>query len=138
MLDAKLQLIRLRQLHPPPRLTIPAATAQLDAQVADMQKLDDTLQELNENIDRVKVKVKDGARDVERLRVERADVEKQAKVAQTEVEDGRVVGLYDWYDCLFLRLEDLLKETTPGSLLPLRFIKSYSLWSRSPLLRRMS
>ncbi|KAH8107825.1 hypothetical protein BXZ70DRAFT_912812 [Cristinia sonorae] len=97
ILDAKLQLIRLRQTHPRPRLTVASASAQLDAQDAEMQKLDDTLQELNERIDHVKVKVKDGAREVERLRVERAEVEKQAKIAQDKVEDGRVVGLYDWF-----------------------------------------
>lgn len=96
VLDAKLQLIRLRQTHPQPRLTIDSANAQLDAQVAEMQTLDDGLQQLNETVDRVKLKIKDGARDVERLRIERADVEKQAKAAQNEVEDGRVVGLYDW------------------------------------------
>ncbi|THH29862.1 hypothetical protein EUX98_g4336 [Antrodiella citrinella] len=132
VLDAKLQLIRLRQLHPPPRLTIPAATAQLDAQVADMQKLDDTLQELNENIDHVKVKVKDGARDVERLRVERADVEKQAKVAQTEVEDGRVVGLYDWFTASLALHQELfsLEAFTAPSENELKLV--YSLKPPSP------
>ncbi|KAI0071775.1 hypothetical protein K474DRAFT_1668617 [Panus rudis PR-1116 ss-1] len=97
ILDAKLQLIRLRQTHPQPRLTIPAANAQLDSQVEEMQKLDEQLQDYNQRIEDVKGKVKDGAREVERLRVERADVEKQLKICKSEVEDGRVISLYDWF-----------------------------------------
>ncbi len=62
-----------------------------------MQEFEEKLQHLNESIEKVKGRVKDGARDVERLRVERADVEKQAKASKNEAEDGRFVGLYDWY-----------------------------------------
>ncbi|KAI9060911.1 hypothetical protein FKP32DRAFT_994131 [Trametes sanguinea] len=97
ILDARLTLTRLRQAHPHPRLTIPAANAQLDAQVAEMQELDDELQAVNERVEHVKERVKAGAREVERLRVERADLEKTVKTGQDEVQDGRVVGLYDWY-----------------------------------------
>ncbi|TCD59893.1 hypothetical protein EIP91_011216 [Steccherinum ochraceum] len=132
VLDAKLQLIRLRQTHPHPRLTINAANAQLDAQVAEMQKLDDTLQQVNESVDRVKVSVKDVAKEVERLRVERAEVEKQAKVAQSEVEDGRVVGLYDWFTAslkLHRQLFSLESFTAPSEN-ELRLI--YSLESPNP------
>ena len=43
ILDARLQLTRLRQAHPHPRLTVASANAQLDAQVEEMQKLDDEL-----------------------------------------------------------------------------------------------
>lgn len=97
ILDAKLQLIRLRKAHPQPRLTVKSASAQADNQVLELQKLDDTLAQLKQNIERVGIKVKDGAKEVERLRVQRAEVEKQAKVAQSEIEDGRMIGLYDWY-----------------------------------------
>ncbi|KAH9846268.1 hypothetical protein C2E23DRAFT_891034 [Lenzites betulinus] len=97
ILDARLTLTRLRQAHPHPRLTIPAANAQLDAQVAEMQELDDELQSVNAQVDDVKDRVKARAREVERLRVERADLEKTVKAGQDEVQDGRVVGLYDWY-----------------------------------------
>lgn len=96
ILDARLQLNRLHQTHPKPRLTIPSATNQLERQVEEMQKLEEQLQELNESIDQVKGKVKDSARDVERLRMERADIEKQARASKNEAEDGRIVGLYDW------------------------------------------
>ncbi|KAI0364732.1 hypothetical protein BV20DRAFT_974137 [Pilatotrama ljubarskyi] len=97
ILDARLTLTRLRQAHPHPRLTIPAANAQLDAQVAEMQELDDELQQVNAQVEDVKERVKTGAREVERLRVERADLEKTVKAGQDEIQDGRVVGLYDWY-----------------------------------------
>ncbi|CDO73345.1 hypothetical protein BN946_scf185008.g108 [Trametes cinnabarina] len=97
ILDARLALTRLRQAHPHPRLTIPAANARLDAQVSEMQELDDELQAVNERVEDVKERVKAGAREVERLRVERADLEKTVKAGQDEIQDGRVVGLYDWY-----------------------------------------
>ncbi|KAI0741710.1 hypothetical protein C8Q80DRAFT_1195734 [Daedaleopsis nitida] len=97
ILDARLTLTRLRQAHPHPRLTIPAATAQLDDQIVEMQQLDDELQQVNEQVDSVKERVKAGAVEVERLRVERAELERQVNAGQKEVQDGRVVGLYDWY-----------------------------------------
>ncbi|KAJ8489345.1 hypothetical protein ONZ51_g2994 [Trametes cubensis] len=97
ILDARLTLTRLRQAHPHPRLTIPAANAQLDAQVAEMQELDDELQNVTARVEEVKERVMAGSREVERLRVERADLEKTVKAGQDEVQDGRVVGLYDWF-----------------------------------------
>ncbi|KAJ3558282.1 hypothetical protein NM688_g1016 [Phlebia brevispora] len=96
ILDTRLALTRLRQAHPHPRLTVPSAEAQLDKQVEEMQSLEEQLQVLNEKIDGVKEKVKIGSRDVERLRVQRADLEKQVKANQSDVEDSRVMGLYDW------------------------------------------
>jgi peptidoglycan hydrolase CwlO-like protein len=95
-LDARLKLTRLRQAYPQPRLTIPAALAQLDAQVEEMQQLQDNLQSLTDNVDDIKEKVKAGARDVERLRVERAEVDKSVKQSESEVEDDRVLELCDW------------------------------------------
>ena len=61
-----------------------------------MQKLDDELQGLTATIDEVKDRVKVGARDVERLHIERADAEKLARAGEADVQDGRVRGLYDW------------------------------------------
>ncbi|OCH96242.1 hypothetical protein OBBRIDRAFT_765746 [Obba rivulosa] len=97
ILDARLTLTRLRQAHPPPRLTVASASAQLDAQVAEMQTLDEALQAVTARVERVKERVKDGAREVERLRVQRAELEKQVMAGKDEAEDGRVVGLYDWF-----------------------------------------
>ncbi|KAI0087446.1 hypothetical protein BDY19DRAFT_955811 [Irpex rosettiformis] len=97
ILDARLKLNRLRQAYPQPRLTIPVALAKLDTQVEEMQQLQDKLQSLEEQIDGVKEKVKVGAREVERLRVERAEVDKLVKQSRSEIEDGRVLELCDWY-----------------------------------------
>lgn len=98
ILDARLRLTRLRQAYPQPRLTIPVALTKLDEQVEDMQHLQDNLQDLSEQIDGIKEQVKVGARDVERLRVERAEVDKLVKQTKSEIEDGRVLELCDWYD----------------------------------------
>ncbi|KAI0697017.1 hypothetical protein BC835DRAFT_802879 [Cytidiella melzeri] len=97
ILDARLKLTRLRQAYPQPRLTIPVALAQLDAQVEEMHQLADNLQSLNEHVNEVEEKVKIGAREVERLRVDRAEVDKLVKQSKSEVEDGRVLELCDWY-----------------------------------------
>lgn len=96
ILDARLTLTRLRQAHPHPRLTVDAANAQLDAQVAEMQTLDDELQNINTSVDSVKERVKNGARELERLRVERTELEKKVRAQRDQTEDSRVVGLYDW------------------------------------------
>jgi|SRR5882762_3740427 chromosome segregation ATPase len=96
ILDARLALTRLRQAHPHPRLTVATASAHLEAQVIQMQEFDEKVQDVNDRVASVKEKVKEGAREVERLRVKRAEVEKGVKTAEVEVEDGRVIGLYDW------------------------------------------
>jgi hypothetical protein len=67
----------------------------------EMQEFDEKVQDVNDRVTRVKEKVKEGAREVERLRVKRAEVEKGVKTGEVEVEDGRVVGLYDWYTLHF-------------------------------------
>ena len=108
ILDSRLKLTRLRQAYPQPRLTVPSAEAQLDAQVMEMQNLEDRLQTLNEEVDDIKEKVKSGAREVERLRVERGEVEKMVKQSKSEEEDARVIQLYDWYVVTKLRLMALV------------------------------
>lgn len=97
ILDARLKLNRLRQAYPQPRLTIPTALAKLDSQVEEMQQLQDKLQMLDERVDEVKEHVKEGAREVERLRVDRTEVDKLVKQSRSEIEDGRVLELCDWY-----------------------------------------
>lgn len=97
ILDARLALTRLRQAHPHPRLTVATASAHLESQVMQMQEFDEKVQDVNDCVASVKEKVKESAREVERLRVKRAEVENGVKTGEVEVEDGRVVGLYDWY-----------------------------------------
>jgi hypothetical protein len=101
ILDARLSLTRLRQSHASPqrRLTIPAALKLLDTQAQQLQGLDTELQALQKKIGGVKDKVKSGSREVERLKVERGDVESLARTKKgTEVtdEDRRLGPLYDW------------------------------------------
>lgn len=97
ILDARLKLTRIKQAHPPPRLTITTAERHLEEQEEEMQKLDDELAEANEKVASVKEGVKDGTRDVERLRAERAEVEREVRVGRREGSDGRVVGRHDWF-----------------------------------------
>lgn len=101
ILDARLALTRLRQTHPPPRLTVATASAHLESQVMQMQEFDEKVQDVNDRVSSVKEKVKEGAKEVERLRMKRAEVEKGVKTGEVEVEDGRVVGLYDWWVQIF-------------------------------------
>ncbi|KAF7970936.1 hypothetical protein HWV62_22584 [Athelia sp. TMB] len=97
ILDARLALSRLRQAHPPPRLTISAAMEHLDTQIAQMQEYDEKLQEVSNSVASVKDTVKEGAKEVERLRMKRAEVEKDVKKGDVEVDDGVAVALYDWF-----------------------------------------
>lgn len=60
--------------------------AELDAQISDNAS----------RVEKVKEKVQDTARDVERLRVERAAKEEEVRQTKGEEEDARVMGLYDW------------------------------------------
>ena len=129
----------MRQAHPHPRLTIPAANAQLDAQIEEMQALDDELQEVNTRVGTVKEQVKAGAREVERLRIERADLEKTVSAGQKEVQDGRVVGLYDW--CEMSRDYEksaILIVTNTGIRQLWRYIARSSLWKQHIQNRRTS
>ena len=103
-----------------------------------MQKLDDTLQLLNETTDKLKARVKEGAKEVERLRMERADIEKQAKAAQSEVEDGRVIGLYDWCVVIPVTSAIITDVNDAGSRRRLRSIGNSFRWNRSLHLLRMS
>ncbi|KAG2143085.1 hypothetical protein DEU56DRAFT_733293 [Suillus clintonianus] len=98
ILDARLSLTRLRQAHPHPRLTITTANQQLDGQVEEMQALDAELAYAHEKIATVRERIKVGTGEVEKLRSVRAEVEKAVEIGAGErVEDGRVVGLYDWF-----------------------------------------
>ncbi|KAG1850019.1 hypothetical protein F4604DRAFT_87977 [Suillus subluteus] len=105
ILDARLSLTRLRQAHPHPRLTITTANQQLDGQVEEMQALDAELADAHEKIATVRERIKVGTGRVEKLRSVRAEVEKAVEIGAGErVEDGRVVGLYDWCATSNMRL----------------------------------
>ncbi|THV05532.1 hypothetical protein K435DRAFT_816281 [Dendrothele bispora CBS 962.96] len=96
IIDARLALSRLRQTHPHPRLTVEAADETLARQVEEMQQLTDKIQDVSDKVRVVKQQVKSGALEVEGLKSQRAEVEKNAKQVRVEEDDGRLVPLYDW------------------------------------------
>jgi hypothetical protein len=61
-----------------------------------MQNLNDEVQSINKQVHGIKERVKAGALEVERLRVERAETEKAVKLARVDEDDGRLIPLYDW------------------------------------------
>ncbi|ESK94654.1 hypothetical protein Moror_14290 [Moniliophthora roreri MCA 2997] len=97
IIDARLALSRLRQLHPYPRLTIQTADQKLADQVTEMQELADQIESVQNQVQTVKHRLKGGALEVESLRVQRAEAEKNVKMARVDEDDGRLVPLYDWF-----------------------------------------
>jgi hypothetical protein len=77
-------------------LTIPAAEEQLSSQVIDMQMLEDKSQYVNEKIGQVKDAIKEGTVAMDRLRSEKAELEKKVATHKVEADDGRAVDLCDW------------------------------------------
>jgi anti-sigma28 factor (negative regulator of flagellin synthesis) len=115
ILDARLTITRLRQAHPSPRLTIPVAEEQLSSQVVDMQMLEDESQRVNEKIARVKGAIKEGTVEIDRLRSEKAELEKKVATHKVEADDGRAVDLCDWcVSCATLLSAIGLETTHPG------------------------
>lgn len=89
--------MRLRGIHPSPPLTIPVAEETLSSQIADMQMLEDESQSINEKIARVKDNIKEGTVKIDRLRSEKAELEKRMPAHNDEADDGRAAKLCDWY-----------------------------------------
>ncbi|EJC98205.1 uncharacterized protein FOMMEDRAFT_171151 [Fomitiporia mediterranea MF3/22] len=97
ILDARHAIVRLRAAHPPgSRLSVASANATLETQTEQMTALDAQLSDNALRADRLKERMQEAARDVERLRLERAAKEDQARRTKVEEEDERVGGLYDW------------------------------------------
>jgi chromosome segregation ATPase len=98
IVDARLALTRLRQTHPHPRITIPIATATLEEQIVAMQTHEGELQELNKQLSGAKEKLRGAKGEMERLRTQRAEVEKEAAVGTGGLGDdeSRLIPLYDW------------------------------------------
>ena len=97
ILDARLAIMRLRGIHPSPPLTIPVAEETLSSQIADMQTLEDESQSINEKIARVKDNIKEGTVKMDRLRSEKAELEKRIPAHNDEADDGRAAKLCDWW-----------------------------------------
>ncbi|RXW14976.1 hypothetical protein EST38_g10876 [Candolleomyces aberdarensis] len=97
ILDARLALMRLRQTNPHPRLTIPMADQKLIDQVEEMQTLSDEVELSKKKTKAVKERVKTGALEIEKLRIQQAESERAVQALQLEEDDNRLVPLYDWY-----------------------------------------
>lgn len=71
---------------------------QLDTQIMQMQEYDEKVQEVSNGVAAVKEEVKERAKEVERVRLRRAEVEKEVreKRGDVEIDDGVAVALYDW------------------------------------------
>jgi hypothetical protein len=93
-LNARLSLTRLRQVHPPPRMTISSALAHLDGQSSTLQTIDEKLSSLRRKIAAEKEKLKEEGRELERLRMERAEM---TKAVREQGEESSLVPMYDWY-----------------------------------------
>ncbi|KAH9965209.1 hypothetical protein BC827DRAFT_1126350 [Russula dissimulans] len=127
ILDARLAITRLRQAHPTPRLTIPVAEEQLSSQVVDMQTLEDESQRVNEKIARVKDAIKEGTVELDRLRTERATLEKTVAAHKVEADDGRAVDLCDWYTSSLALHRSLLNMESSRSISENELMLSYAI-----------
>lgn len=58
--------------------------------------LEDESQSVNEKIARVKDAIKEGTVEIDRLRSEKAELEKKVATHKVEADDGRAVDLCDW------------------------------------------
>ncbi|KAJ7599128.1 hypothetical protein C8J56DRAFT_815512, partial [Mycena floridula] len=98
ILDARLALSRLRQTHPHPRLTVQSADQKLADQVVEMQSLTDEIEAVHGTVRDLKHTVKAEALEVEGLRAQRTELQKNLNVSRQDAEDdGRLIPLYDWY-----------------------------------------
>jgi hypothetical protein len=127
ILDARLTITRLRQAHPSPRLTIPVAEEQLSSQVVDMQMLEDESQRVNEKIARVKGAIKEGTVEIDRLRSEKAELEKKVATHKVEADDGRAVDLCDWYTSSLAIHRSLLNMQSSRSISENELVLSYAI-----------
>ena len=81
-----------------------------------MQMLEDKSQYVNEKIGRAKNAIKEGTVEIDRLRSEKAELEKKVATHKVEADDGRAVDLCDWCVRCAAFLSALeLEKTHPGT-----------------------
>ncbi|KAK2464521.1 hypothetical protein APHAL10511_003500 [Amanita phalloides] len=97
IIDAKLELTRLRQMHPHPRLTIPMADEKLAQQVEQMQTLHDEVQTISNKAQVIRERAKGNSLQLDKMRLERAEVEKAVKLTKVDEDDEKLLPLYHWY-----------------------------------------
>ncbi|KAJ4469578.1 hypothetical protein J3R30DRAFT_3345425 [Lentinula aciculospora] len=97
IIDARLALSRLRQTHPHPRVTVQTADKKLEDQVMEMQALTDEMQVVEQEVHNMKDKLKAESLEMESLKTQRNEVEKNVKKSENGFnDDRRFVPLYDW------------------------------------------
>lgn len=97
IIDARLALSRLRQAHPSPRLTVETAEERLTQQIEEMQTLTDELSATQDEAKNQKKALQKSASDLEGLRMQRVEAEKQLQARKSEdADEARIVPLYDW------------------------------------------
>lgn len=75
--------------------------------------LEDKSQHVNEKIGRIKDAIKEGTVEIDRLRSEKAELEKKVATHKAEADDGRAVDLCDWCVCCAAFLSALELEKIP-------------------------
>lgn len=96
IIDARTSLALLRQRHPHPRLTISLANEKLMDQVTEMQKLNDEVQAAKQKNKAEKSRLKTATANLDSVRIEAAEAERQVKMAHIDEDDSRIIPLYDW------------------------------------------
>jgi len=92
-----LTLRRLRQAHPQPRYTIASAEEKLASQVAEMQQAEVDLQQVGQRVTDMKGSVRATVKELDRLRMERAELEKQLGSQSHNIEDdSEDIELHEW------------------------------------------
>ncbi|KAL1742574.1 hypothetical protein HDZ31DRAFT_42929 [Schizophyllum fasciatum] len=115
ILNKQLELLRLQQTNPPPRLTEAGAQAKLDAQTEEMQNLMDAIETETHEAEEQKEHAKAAMAEAERLRSERVQLETQVKQMHPEGLDELAIAreyqsLTTKLD-LFQRMESLEQST---------------------------
>lgn len=81
-----------------------------------MQMLEDKSQHVNEKIGQAKDAIKKGTVEMDRLRSEKAELEKKVATHKVEADDGRAVDLCDWcVHCVAFLSALELEKTHPGT-----------------------
>jgi hypothetical protein len=99
IVDARLAISRLRARHPHPRLTVAKASSIADEQIMKMQAIEDEMQEIDTKITETREKAKTASRELEKMKVERGELERKYDEVKSseEGEDARVLELYEWF-----------------------------------------
>lgn len=97
IIDARLALSRLKQIHPQPRVTVETANKKLEDQITEMQTLGDRMEVVQRKVRDAKGKLKADSLEVETLKLQRNEAEKNVEVSNVLDDDRRFVPLYDWF-----------------------------------------